>query len=200
MRERRRVLLMTGEKATYRDLVRDAVELHDDVITFSGPVSVEFLRGQNIWAIVSDRNGHILRDDVLDAVEGRAYNSHTSLLPFQRGWQPVFFSVWDNTPVGVSIHQIDTGLDTGRLVYQSEVPVNEFDRLDTLHFRCRLEILRGWAQVWPLIREGVLQPWVQNGAGNYHSRSEFEAIFPKLRDGWKTTVQEVRRLAEAKGT
>lgn len=200
MRERKRVLLMTGEKATYRELVRDAIELHDDVLIFSGPVSVDFLHSQEIWAIISDRNGHILTDDVLSVVEGRAFNSHPSLLPFQRGWQPVFFSIWDNTSVGVSIHQIDTGLDTGRLIYQSEVQVNASDRLDTLHFRCRLEILRGWAQTWPLVRADEIQPWEQTGPGNYHSRKEFETIFPLLKNGWKTTVQEVRRFAEARKT
>ena len=194
---RKRVLLMTGERATSKEIVSDALNLHDDVQIHSGPVSVDFIRSEGIWAIIGDRNGHILTGDVIDAVEGRAFNSHPSLLPLQRGWQPIFFSVWENSPVGVSIHQIDVGLDTGRLIYQSEVEVTSADRLDSLHFRCRLEILKGWAQAWPLVRTGELEPWQQSGKGSYHSRKEFEDLFPRLSDGWKTSVHDVRRLAEA---
>lgn len=196
---RRKILLMTGEGTTHREVVREALGLYDDVLTFSGPVTASFVHEQGIWAIVSDRNGHILKHDVLEAVEGRAYNSHPSILPLHRGWQPVFFSIWYQTTVGVSIHQVDAGLDTGQLVYQSEFEISDRDRLDTVHFRCRLEILKGWVEVWSRIRDGNLQPWAQTGAGSYHSRSKFESLFPKLPLGWKTPVRTVAEIAVETG-
>jgi len=189
---RRKVLLLTGEKASHRELVRDAIDLYDDVLIFSGPVSVDFIRENKIWAIVSDRNGHILTSEVINELEGRAYNSHPSLLPLHRGWQPIFFSVCHNTPVGVSIHQIDSNIDCGGIVFQSEVKLLPNDRLDTLHFRCRLEILKGWVEVWPLLRTGELKPRAQPGRGSFHSRDEFENLFMNFPMGWKTSLNDVR--------
>jgi methionyl-tRNA formyltransferase len=199
MPSRKKVLLMTGEVATHREMVRDALSLYDDVLTFSGPVTGSFLRDLGVWAVISDRNGHILKPDVIDAVEGRAYNSHPSLLPLHRGWQPIFFSVWYKTAVGISIHQIDAGLDTGQLVYQSQLEVSDQDRLETLHFRCRLEILKGWVEAWSRLRDGNLQPWSQVGSGSYHSRSKFENFFQKLPLGWKTPVRRVAEIADETG-
>jgi methionyl-tRNA formyltransferase len=196
---RKKVLLMTGESTAHRDMVREALGLYDDIMTFSGPVTASFVHDQSIWAIISDRNGHILKSDVIDAVEGRAFNSHPSLLPLHRGWQPIFFSVWYKTAVGVSIHQVDAGLDTGHLVYQSEIGITDNDRLDTVHFRCRLEILKGWVEAWSRLRDGNLRPWNQIGRGSYHSRSKFESLFPKLPLGWKTPVRTVAEIADATG-
>lgn len=195
MTNRRKILLLSGEKATHKELLRDCLELYAEVLTFSGSVSPEFVRDQDIWAIVSDRNGHILSEEVLTAVDGRAYNSHPSVLPLHRGWQPIFFSVWYGTEVGISIHQIDRGLDTGNLVYQSTIDVRPTDRLETLHFRCRLEILRGWCDVTSQLATGHVHSWKQTGVGSYHSRSKFDRLFAQLPSGWRTGIEEVRAIA-----
>ncbi|NDC49396.1 MAG: hypothetical protein EBZ61_10035 [Micrococcales bacterium] len=195
MTAKRKLLLLTGEKATHKEILRDGLELYAEVLTFSGPVSPEFVRDHDVWAIVSDRNGHILSEDVLVAVEGRAYNSHPSVLPLHRGWQPIFFSVWYGTEVGISIHQIDRGLDTGNLVFQSTIDVRPGDRLETLHYRCRLEILRGWCDVIAQLAVGQVHFWKQTGAGSYHPRSKFDRLFSRLPSGWRTEVAVVREIA-----
>ena len=37
------------------------------------------------------------------------------------GQHPVFWALYDNTPLGVSIHLIDSGVDTGPIVLQKSV-------------------------------------------------------------------------------
>lgn len=53
-----------------------------------------------------------------------AVNIHPSLLPALKGVDPVFFACYRGVrPVGVSLHRIAEGLDTGHLLAQSEVRV-----------------------------------------------------------------------------
>ena len=51
-------------------------------------------------------------------------NLHISFLPFNRGSHPNFWSHFDGTPSGITIHLIDQGIDTGKYLYQKEVPFN----------------------------------------------------------------------------
>ena len=62
-----------------------------------------------------------------DIEERRApiLNIHISYLPCHRGAHPNFWSWYDETPVGVTIHRIDTGLDTGPVVLQKLVNIDD---------------------------------------------------------------------------
>ena len=44
-----------------------------------------------------------------------------SFLPWNKGAHPNFWSFYENTPKGVSIHLIDKGIDTGPIIYQKIV-------------------------------------------------------------------------------
>jgi methionyl-tRNA formyltransferase len=46
------------------------------------------------------------------------FNIHPALLPRYRGPEPIFWNMRDGTPTGVTIHQIDAGLDTGPIAAQ----------------------------------------------------------------------------------
>ena len=48
-------------------------------------------------------------------------NLHISLLPFNRGSHPNFWSHFDGTPSGVTIHLIDQGIDTGPYLFQKKI-------------------------------------------------------------------------------
>ncbi len=52
-------------------------------------------------------------------------NLHLSYLPFNRGAHPVFWSFIDNTPSGVTIHEINSKLDKGRILFQKKVKINK---------------------------------------------------------------------------
>lgn len=48
-------------------------------------------------------------------------NLHISYLPFNRGSHPNFWSHFDETPSGVTIHLIDKGVDTGLYLFRERV-------------------------------------------------------------------------------
>lgn len=71
--------------------------------------------------------GHLLSGEILDLFERGVVNLHPALLPFNRGG---FTNVWpllDGSPAGVTLHLLDTGIDTGPILAQVEVPTHITD-------------------------------------------------------------------------
>ena len=68
--------------------------------------------------------GQILRPDTLHAARLGAYNVHASLLPAYRGAAPVERAIMAGaTRTGVTIMQMDEGLDTGHIALQLPCPI-----------------------------------------------------------------------------
>ena len=42
-------------------------------------------------------------------------------MPYNRGLHPNYWSFINNTPKGVTIHEIDEGIDTGKIILQKKV-------------------------------------------------------------------------------
>jgi methionyl-tRNA formyltransferase len=69
---------------------------------------------------VSALFGHILPNELLDNVDCEIINLHPSLLPNGRGADPIPWSIIDQQKQGVTIHVIDSGLDTGAVLFQRD--------------------------------------------------------------------------------
>lgn len=71
--------------------------------------------------VVSFGYKHILSKSVIQSSNAPIINLHISYLPWNRGAHPNFWSFYDGTPSGVSIHLVDDGIDTGPIIYQKYV-------------------------------------------------------------------------------
>jgi phosphoribosylglycinamide formyltransferase 1 len=70
----------------------------------------------------------ILPASVIDAFDGRIINLHFSLLPALPGFGATRKALAQGLPcTGVTVHFIDTGIDTGPIIAQSEVAIKETD-------------------------------------------------------------------------
>ena len=73
---------------------------------------------------------------MLDAGRHGAVNIHASLLPRWRGAAPIQRAILaGDSETGVSIMQMDAGLDTGPVLSRHPVPINPDDDAGTLHDR-----------------------------------------------------------------
>ena len=45
-------------------------------------------------------------------------------MPYNRGAHPNFWSFLENTPSGITIHEIDQGVDTGKIIFQKKIFFN----------------------------------------------------------------------------
>ena len=91
--------------------------------------------------------GHLIRPEILAVPTHGMINVHASLLPRHRGASPIAAAILagDET-TGVSIMQMDAGMDTGAVLHQAATPIAPFDttgslteRLATLGARALIE-------------------------------------------------------------
>ena len=66
----------------------------------------------------------IIKKKILNIVNRPIINLHMSLLPFNRGAHPNFWSLIENTPSGITIHEIDEGIDTGKIIVQKRYNID----------------------------------------------------------------------------
>ena len=78
--------------------------------------------------------GLILPQAVLDAPKHGCLNIHGSLLPRWRGAAPIQRAIWDGDTVsGITIMQMERGLDTGPMILKGETPITAETTATTLH-------------------------------------------------------------------
>lgn len=114
--------------------------------------------------------GQILSQEILDMPKYGCLNIHASLLPKYRGASPIQHVIIEGeTETGVTIMQMDAGVDTGALLYKKRIPIAEDDTFETLHDK--LMALGGEAivEALPLLEAGKLVPEKQDDALSCHA-------------------------------
>lgn len=71
---------------------------------------------------------YILPASVLATALRPVLNLHIAFLPWNRGAHPVYWALTEGTPLGMTIHEMDAGIDTGPIVVQRRVPLSPSDR------------------------------------------------------------------------
>ncbi len=100
------------------------------------PEALEQLRAWQPDLIVVAAFGQILRRNVLELPPHGCLNVHASLLPRWRGAAPIHAAILHgDRETGVTIMQMDPGLDTGPILTQRATPITPQDTAGTLSER-----------------------------------------------------------------
>ncbi|MCH5344716.1 MAG: methionyl-tRNA formyltransferase [Acetatifactor sp.] len=114
--------------------------------------------------------GQILSQEILDIPAYGCLNIHASLLPKYRGASPIQHVIIDGeAETGVTIMQMDAGVDTGDMLYKKKVSIEDTDTFETLHDK--LTVLGGEAivEALPLLEAGKLTPEKQQDELSCHA-------------------------------
>lgn len=132
------------------------------------------LRPQENQQLVADLNadvmvvvayGLILPKAVLDMPRLGCLNVHGSLLPRWRGAAPIQRSLWaGDTDTGVTIMQMDVGLDTGDMLYKLSCPITDEDTSATLYDKLAELGPKGLIDTLQQLADNRVQPEVQDEA------------------------------------
>lgn len=107
--------------------------------------------------------GLILPKAVLDMPRLGCLNVHGSLLPRWRGAAPIQRSLWaGDRETGVTIMQMDVGLDTGDMLYKLACPITNEDTSATLYDKLAQLGPQGLLETLKQIASGTAQPEVQD--------------------------------------
>lgn len=140
----------------------------------------ESLKTDEAWARLADEDadlyvvaayGQILRQRVLDLPRHGCVNVHASLLPRWRGAAPIQWSVAHGDGVtGVSIMQMERGLDTGPVWSMSAVMISETETAGELHDRLAMLGAELLVQTLPAILDGDTRPTPQASSRTSYAR------------------------------
>ena len=119
--------------------------------SLNSPRMLHALEGARPDVLVLTSTGLVNRA-VLAVPRVATLNSHPGLLPWIRGNGAVEHAVLRRIPVGVSVHHVDEGADTGDVLLRQLVPVTPTDTLGSL--RQKSDALR-WIVLGDVVRRFV---------------------------------------------
>ncbi len=113
--------------------------------------------------------GQILSSEILNMPKYGCVNIHASLLPKYRGAAPIQWAIIDGEKeTGITIMQMNEGLDTGDILMQEKVAILDTDTGESLFNKleeCGSKLI---VKALPLIESGSLQPMKQDdGKSSY---------------------------------
>jgi len=174
------VYLVTHEPAAWMVDVRDTARELGIAWTTESINSADLPFAPDVISSVWYRN--IIRPHIIDSVHGRIFNLHPSLLPRHRGCSSVPWAIIEgDTETGVTAHYIESGVDTGRVLYQERVQIAEHETQLSLYDKCLRVAAMMWTESLRLVVEG--SPGVeQEGQGCHHPRGA--PYDGKIDDSW----------------
>ncbi len=191
------VLFLTNNKNT--ELFYERLCLREkEVYRFENKLTVAIVKALNPSFVISFNYKHILPKEVLELLKGKVVNLHTSYLPYNKGAAPNFFSFYEDTPKGVTIHEMAPGLDTGRILLQKKVDMKaEEETFETSYEKLMTSITELFFDNYEAIKNGDLKACEQMGEGTYHTSAELRKLREKTDFGWSENIAEVlKRMAK----
>lgn len=132
----------------------------------------------------------LLKPQALNKATRPPINLHISFLPFNRGANPNYWSFVDDTPKGVTIHEIDQGLDTGSIMFRRKIVfTSKEDDIAKTYARLFKEVQMLFIDKWERIRISDYHPWKQPEGGSFHALGDM----PELAEGWNTKIAGLQK-------
>lgn len=152
------------------------------------PQALETLQSLQADVMVVIAYGIILPQTVLDAPKYGCLNIHVSLLPQWRGAAPIQRAIQaGDTQTGITIMQMDAGLDTGDILIQHPVPIENDDTAQTLHDKIATASCGVLSQVLDDLENAQVQRQAQQGEATYaHKITKEEGKI-----NWQQTAHQI---------
>ena len=139
--------------------------------------------------------GHILKPDLLAIPKLGMLNVHASLLPAHRGAAPIQWSILEgDTRTGVTIMQMEAGLDSGPIRHQLDTPITPWETTGTLTERLADLGAIALVEALALHRMDQLPSTPQDHAKATHARKVHRDL---ARVDWSESAEAVGRRIRA---
>ncbi|MBT9138991.1 MAG: Linear gramicidin synthase subunit A [Syntrophomonadaceae bacterium] len=138
--------------------------------------AVDKLRQMQLDLIILAWWPYIVKENLIKIPRIGCLNFHPSYLPYNRGKDPNFWSIVEDVPFGVSLHFVDTGIDSGDIAFQSVIEKSWDDTGKTLHEKALKEIVKLFKDNFQQIKSGKIPRKPQDlSHGSFHRRSELDS-------------------------
>lgn len=153
------------------------------------PEAMETLRGYGADIFVVAAFGQILSEEILHMPRYGCVNIHASLLPKYRGAGPIQWAVINGEEkTGVTIMQMDKGIDTGDMLMKTEVAIDPRETGDSLHDKLAQAGARLIVEALPKIENGSITPVKQNDEESCYAKMLHKSMG---RIDWQRSAKEL---------
>lgn len=154
------VLCRQGDRAEHdrggTSVWSDARRLGLRLFTATDPNAPDFVAEVRRLApdlLLSVQYDRILKPPLLAVPSHGAFNLHFGPLPRLRGCFPTKWAILGDEPAGVTLHDIDPGIDSGDVIAQVVVPLAADETDETLYHRLERAALALFREQLPWMRE-----------------------------------------------
>lgn len=178
------LMLPKKSTASHSDqLIRQCPFLSEDKIfrgrQFRESSAIETLAKLQLDYIIGIHFPYIIPCNVLNIPESGFLNLHPAFLPYNRGWHTPSWAILESTPIGATLHLMDTGVDTGDIIHQKLLDPFPEDTAHTLYQRLKRLEYEVFIEAWPKIVAGIGGMISQRFlAGTLHKREDL--FHPKV--------------------
>ena len=156
---------------------------------------VNFKEVQNSDLLILFGYRYILSRNFIRKCKCPIINLHISYLPFNRGAHPNFWSFYDDTQSGVSIHLVDYALDTGDILFQKKVHLNNNKTFNETYEKLKKELERLFIKNIEKILSNNWKTKIQKKNFTYHRKKDL----PRSFGGWDCKISnEINKLKKIK--
>ena len=143
----------------------------------------------------------IIRSNILAIPKLGTLNVHMGLLPKFRGRNVAEWSVYLDEPVGITVHLVDPGVDTGAIVYRETVDVSDCPDIEAMRRKLRSIQHQALGKAARLFVDGKLTPIPQTreqGRQYYEMHERLKRVVnEKLKQGYRPPSRRKARLSVA---
>ncbi len=187
------ILFLTNNENT-NSLYQWLCQKEKEVIRFQNKLTLDIVKQLAPQFIISFNYSHFIKKEVIDYMGGKIINLHISYLPYNRGSAPNFFSFYENTKKGVTIHRLDEGLDTGDILCQKELFFDEKKETFSSSYEILIdEIKKLFKENWEAIKTEKIIGKPQVGEATCHKQKELKKIQENTSFSWNEVIAEVKK-------
>ena len=126
---------------------------------------------------------YIIPEDVIKYVNNKIFNLHPSLLPEYKGCSSLTWAMINGEKrVGFTYHYIESGVDTGDIILQKKIDIEEFDTQQTLYYRVMFESMRFFYKAFKHVINNKNVIKQSSNIGKYYKRGC--PFFGEINDNW----------------
>lgn len=160
-------------------------------VKIKSPEAVEVLRSFEADVFVVAAFGQILSQEILDMPRFGCLCVHASLLPAYRGAAPIQWVILNGEKEsGVTIMQMDAGVDTGDMLLKAVVPIGEKETDESLHDKLAAAGSSLIVEALKKLEAGELTPEKQDSEKSCYAKMLTKSM--GLID-WNETAQNIER-------
>lgn len=187
-------ILILGEKYRNKNIM-EFLSKSNNIFQTEDKITLEYLKENNINFLISNGYAPIIKEPIISEYKHKIINIHPTFLPYGRGIYPLLWNLLEETPIGVTLHFIDKGIDSGEIIFQKSVTFDDNNTLEEAYTILLNEAEKLFYDNWENILTKQYTLKYQDQLETYRSRDISEKYIDILSECWDTKIKNFKKLS-----